>query len=128
MEIAVFIFEARITCVIVSLESTKILLNVFVIVVEDSVHERRWQRLFHINCAHLVWFAFNTSCRVNDFYVISWQWFASRSWFLGEGFEAKIVRKYGASSLGLPVAIIDKFSFKMFLHPFKSRYIATLAY
>jgi hypothetical protein len=42
MKVTILIFETRITCVVVPLESTKILLNIFVIIVKDSMHEGRW--------------------------------------------------------------------------------------
>jgi len=92
------------------------------------MHKRRWQRLLYINCAHLIRLTFNSRCRVYDFNIKTWQWFAGRSWFFRECFEAKIVGKYRASSLGLPIAIIDKFAFKMFLDPFECGDITTLSY
>lgn len=39
MEISIFIFEARVTCIVVPLQCVKVLLDIFVIVIEDRMHE-----------------------------------------------------------------------------------------
>ena len=72
MKIPMFVFETRVTCVVVALQTTEVLLDVFVIVVEDCVHKRWGQRLFNIDCPNLSRLAFHPSCRVNDSDVVAW--------------------------------------------------------
>jgi hypothetical protein len=128
IEISILVLEARITRIIRPRDRAKIFLNVCVVVVENSQHERWRQRLLHIDGTHLCWPAFLTSSRVDDFDVETGKGLASRSWFLREGVETQIVREDRPSGLSLPVVVVDQFAFEVVLNPLESRDVATLAH
>lgn len=104
----------------------EVLLDVDIVVVQNGLHEggRHW--LLHVYCSCLVCLALDTSCRVDDLYIVAWERFAGRSWFFGEGLEAEVIGEDWSSSLCLPVAVIDEFALEMVFDPLEGRYVTAL--
>lgn len=119
MKIPIFIEIPRISWVVVAMKSGKVFFYIDIVVVKDCSHKRWRKRLFHINCACLIGLAFDTCCRVDNFYVVAGKGLAGRSRFLWKSWKSKIIGKYRPSTFCLPIAIIDQLTLKMVLNPFK---------
>lgn len=128
MEIPILVEIARISSVIVAQQRREVLLDVYVVVVEDGEHERGREGLFYKNSASLVWLALQTSGRVDHFNIVAWKRLASRAWLFGESLKSQVVGEDRSSAFSLPVTVIDQFSLKMVLHPLESGNIAAFSH
>ena len=71
VEISIFVAVTRISRVVVSDKGGKVFFDEDIVVVEDRQHEGGRHGLFDIDCSCLVRFALHSSCRINDFNVVS---------------------------------------------------------
>lgn len=76
IEIAILIPEARVSGIVVPRHRTKVFLNIFVVVIQNCVHEGRWQGLFDVDSPHLPLLALNSSLGVYDPDIEAWHRFA----------------------------------------------------
>jgi hypothetical protein len=127
VEVTVLILETGVSGVVVSGYGAEVLLNVFIVVVEDGVHEGGGQGLFDVDGTDLVGLAGCAGGGVDDLDVVAGEGFAGGSWFLREGFEAEVVGEDGSACFGLPVAVVDQFVFEVLLHPLEGRYVTALS-
>lgn len=127
VEIAILVIVSRITCIIVTWKGLKVFFDVDIVIVKNSQHKRGWKWFFYINGTSFIRFTLDSCGRVNHLNIESRKWLASRSRFLRKCLKSKIIWKNGPTSLSLPIAIIDKFTFQMILNPFKCRYITSFS-
>lgn len=87
VKIPVLVVIPAISGVVVTGDGAEVLLDVFIVVVEDGLHERWRERLLEVDCTDLVGLADLTGGGVDYFYVETGERFAGRPGFLGESVE-----------------------------------------
>lgn len=125
-KVTIVINQSTVSCIVVSLKSWKIFVNIKLVVIQNWLHEWWRKRLLYTNYSRLIGGTLMTCFFIKDFYIKSRNWFSCWTWLWFEFLiKSTKVWKDWASSFCLPISIIDKLIGELFEKPLKRRNIAS---